>query len=230
MAFWIGGAMVCIVAVFAVAACLSHVRVRVRYSRSGERDQLAVVVRGLFGLVRIQKEIPSITLRGMNIVYKERQSQQTAGASQGQQEAKRKIGLDTIRRKRRAVRILLRSTRDFKTLALSFMRKVECTRWRLDVRIGTGDAALTGVAAGLFWTVIGTAIGLTGHFLKLRTHPHGSVSPNFKTTEFAVVWEADFRIRVGTAVLSVLRLGGRTSHFRQALRAWRSWMSPPEQA
>ncbi|MCC3373467.1 DUF2953 domain-containing protein [Cohnella sp. REN36] len=231
MAFWIGGTAVAIIALLAMAACMSYVRVRIRYSRSGKQDQLVLAVRALYGIVQLQKEIPSIMIRGMNIVYQERQKKATPGSGEDEpSKSRRKINLSTIRRKRRAARIVMRSTRRFKAWALSFLRRVECTRWRLDVRIGTGDAALTGVAAGLFWTAMGAAVGVAGRFIRLRTHPHGRVEPNFKEAEFAVVWEADFRIRAGGALLSMLRLGFRTVHARTALRAWRSWMSPPEHA
>jgi hypothetical protein len=109
------------------------------------------------------------------------------------------------------------------------MKKVECTRWRLDFRAGTGEAASTAVVTGLLWAITGFASGAAGQLITLKTSPHGNVVPNYATTEFSVVWEADFRIRVSTALAAGIKLGKNTIHLRKALRAWRIFISGPNE-
>lgn len=231
MAFWLwmtAGAIV--LASWLIAASLF--RVRVRYSRSGKLDQLIVIVRALYGLVQFQINVPSIVIRGFNIVYPQSTSgsfaaSNGAGGAHGKK-TKRRIRYRTVRRYWKAYRMILLSTKNFRKWARLTLKKVECTRWRLDVRVGTGDAALTAVAAGAIWSALGIATAATGHFLSLRTTPHGSVEPVYSGSEFSVVWEADFQIRAGTAIAAGIGLVARTVRLRKSVRAWRNWLTGPE--
>lgn len=226
MAFWLW-CIVAVVIIGIIGALISRIRVRVRYSRSGKLDQLVVVVQGLYGLFQHQVIVPSITLRGWGVTFSEKREGDLAGRSEPK---KRMIGKETIIRLARSYRTILRSTNQFRRWAKKAMKKVECTRWRLDFRVGTGDAASTAVVTGLLWAVSGCATGAIGQVVTLKASPHGEVVPNYSTTEFTVVWEADFRIRLGTSVALLLKLGGRTIRIRKALRAWRSGISSPSEA
>jgi hypothetical protein len=227
MAFWLWLALAIVVLII-VALLLSRIRVRVRYSRSGQLDQLVFVIQAAYGLFHYQIIMPSIVIRGLSVVYGEKRMGGVPG-SQIKEQKKRKIGRRTIRRYAKAYHSILKTTRQFKRWAREFLKKVECTRWRLDFRVGTGDAATTAVVTGLLWAVSGCASGVAGQFITLKTSPQGEITPNYSATEFTVVWEADFRIRFGTAIVSLLKLGVKTVQLRVAMRAWRNLISSPKQ-
>ncbi|TVY04527.1 DUF2953 domain-containing protein [Cohnella terricola] len=228
MAFWLWIALAVVILLVA-GALLSRIRFRVRYSRSGRLDQLVIVIRALHGLFQYQIEMPSVVIRGWNVVYRERKEGGLAGHGNAAKN-KRRIGRGTLRRHSRAYRSLLSSTRSFRRWARSSLKKVECTRWRLDFRVGTGDAATTAVMAGLLWAVSGVASGAAGQFITFRTSPCGEVSPNYSSLEFTAVWEADFQIRLFAVIWAGIRLGSNTVHIRRAIRAWRSLTTPPKEA
>ncbi|QJD82368.1 DUF2953 domain-containing protein [Cohnella herbarum] len=227
MAFWLWIAVLLVVAGL-VAALFSRIRVRVRYSRSGHLDQLVVVIQAVYGLFQYQVILPSIVIRGWNVVYREKREDNLAGHKQKQK--KRMINRGTILRYVRAYRVLLMSTNKFRRWVRQTAKKVECTRWRLDFRVGTGDAPSTAVVTGLLWAVSGCASGVAGQYLTLKTEPHGRVTPNYSSAEFTVIWEADFRIRVISALGAVMKLGTNTIRFGKAIRAWRSWLTAPKEA
>ncbi|MEK0314179.1 DUF2953 domain-containing protein [Cohnella sp. 56] len=206
MAFWLWTAGILgLLAVF-FAVCLSFVRIRIRYSRSGKLDQFIVIVHALYGLYRFKMEIPTIRIMRSGVSFDTMKKTTKAGAQQSDQSRGRLLNLRSIRRLRLLVYDLLRSVREMKSWVLAGLRKIECTRYRMDIRIGTGDAASTGVATGLCWSVLGIAVGLLDRFVKLRAHPYGSVEPSFNAVELSIVWEADFRIRTGTALAHALRV------------------------
>lgn len=225
MAFWFWLAVAAAAAAAFLVAMLSSVRVRVRYSHSGKYDQLVVIVKALYGLIRFRAVVPSIIVRSCGIIY------QQLNTGLGKKEDDRKsFDRHSLRRYRRAFRSLELSTRSFRLWLYRTMKKVECTRWRMDITVGTGDAALTGAAAGLFWAILGCAISATDHFMKLRTHPHGEVKPIFAREEFTVVYEADFRITLGTLTLAGMKLMTRIVSPAKIYRAWRAWTATPEPA
>ncbi|MFC5467820.1 DUF2953 domain-containing protein [Cohnella suwonensis] len=228
MAFWLLYACAVVVALI-VLACVSRIRVRVRYSRSGKLDQLVVVVQALYGIVSRQIVIPTIKLEKSGVVYAEKPQGGIPGIKGKEFPKKRMFGFGKLRRNRKAAKALLRSTVRFKRWVVYALKKIECTRWRLDFRVGTGNAASTAVVVGLLWAASGCATGAASHFLRLKAPPRGEVVPNYASSEFAVVWEADFGIRFGTAIAAVMKLGFRTVRIGRAIRAWRSWLSPPEQ-
>jgi hypothetical protein len=227
MAFWLW-TVLAIVVVVIVMALLSRIRIRLRYSRSGQLDQLIVVFQAVYGLFHYQIIMPTISIRGWNLVYRDKRVGGLTGNTNEKQK-KRMIGIGTIRRKLKAYRTIVQSTRQFKRWVRQFLKKVECTRWRLDFRVGTGDAAETAVVTGLLWAVSGCASGVAGQLVTLKTSPHGYVTPNYSKTEFTVVWEADFRIRLGTALWSFIKLGSNTAHLSKTIRVWRSLLSKPKQ-
>jgi hypothetical protein len=227
MAFWLW-TVLAIVVVVIVIALLSRIRIRLRYSRSGQLDQLIVVFQAVYGLFHYQIIMPTISIRGWNLVYRDKRVGGLTGNTNENQK-KRMIGIETIRRKFKSYRTIVQSTRQFKRWVRQFLKKVECTRWRLDFRVGTGDAAETAVLTGLLWALSGCASGVAGQLVTLKTSPKGQVAPNYSTTEFTVVWEADFRIRLGTALWFFIKLGLNSVHLGKAIRAWRSLLSNPKQ-
>jgi hypothetical protein len=227
MAFWLWLAL-CIGIVVVACVLLSHIRVRIRYSRSAQLDQLVVVIQAIYGLFHYQILLPSIVLKGWNVIYREERSGGLTGNDDRKQK-KRMIGKGTIRRHRRAYRTILQTTKQFTSWTRQSLKKVECTRWRLDFRVGTGDAAATAVVTGLLWAVSGCASGVAGQLITLKTSPQCQISPNYSTVEFTVVWEADFRIRMGSVLWSITKLGTRTIQLGRAIRAWRNWMAGPKQ-
>ncbi|TFE29947.1 DUF2953 domain-containing protein [Cohnella luojiensis] len=229
MAFWLW-IVLAVVLVGIVAALFSRVRFRVRYSRSGRLDQLVIVIQALYGLFHYQIILPSIVIRGWSIVYRDKREGGLSGiGTDDQKQNKRKISKGSLLRNARSYRTILFSTKKFRRWARRTMKKVECTRWRLDFRVGTGDAATTAVVSGLLWAVMGCASGAAGQFITLKTSPHGHVMPNYVTTEFSVVWEADFRIRVSSALAAGIKLGTKTIYLRKAIRAWRILISAPKE-
>jgi hypothetical protein len=225
MAFWLWIVFV-VVIVGIVGVLLSRIRLRVRYSRSGKLDQLVVIVQALYGLFHYQVNIPSIVIRGWNVVYREKKA---GDLIENNKPKKRMIGKGTVRRYAEGYRTILQSTKQFRRWVRQSLKKVECTRWRLDFRVGTGDAASTAIVTGLLWAVSSCASGAAGQYITLKTSPQSEIAPNYSEIEFTVVWEADFRIRVGTIFVSFIELGTKTIHLARAMRAWRNLLVPPKQ-
>ncbi|CAI6057399.1 DUF2953 domain-containing protein [Cohnella sp. JJ-181] len=231
MVFWYWIAAGCLLTVVVAAACLSFVRVRVRYSRSGKLDQLIVIVHVLYGLYRFKMEIPTIGLSRTGLTFHMKNQTDADGAeNQTGRRPGKLINMKSLGRLRLAAREMLVSVRRLKPWMLEGLRKIECTRYRLDIRIGTGDAASTGVATGVCWSVMGIAAGVLDRFVKLKTHPHGRVEPEFNRVDLNIVWEADFRIRAGTAAAHALRLLPRIKYGSALRRAYKNWRAVPGQA
>lgn len=223
--FWLGGTALFVVLL--MMAALSRIRIRVRYSRSGKLDELVVIARALYGVFHYRAVVPAILMRSRNLVIERKTTMEIAGM-QRTGEADVPVGLEKMRRTWAAYRGILHATRHFRSWMRQTLKKVECTRFRLDMRIGTGDAASTAIASGILWILYGCVIGVAGNTVTLKTNPYGAVEPVYQGAEFSLVWEADFQLRLWDAVWSMLKLGARTAKIGQAIRSWRRWIADPE--
>lgn len=215
MAFWLYTPIV-LAAIVVVLALFSRIRIRMRYSRSGEQDQLIVLVRAMFGTVRYRMIVPAIMIRGRDLVYERKSSARVGG--------KPKLNLPEWKVGTR----LLRRWRQWKPMMRRVLRRVECTRFRLEFRVGTGDAPSTAVLSGVLWSAYGCALGAFSAFVKLKSRPYGGVEPVFGRTEFAVVWEADFQMRAGALLAATLSFLWNGEALRKTLKMWRGLRRGPQ--
>jgi len=216
MAFvvWIG--VVIVIALLLLAAALSRIRVRVRYARSSKQDHLVVIVRALYGAYRYRLTVPSVMIRGKEILFDKKSSANITG----------KPSLSHLTR--RTGNPIFKYGRQMLPWMRNMLRKVECTRFRLDFRVGTGEAPSTAVASGVLWSIYGCAIALAAEFVTMKTKPHGAVQPVYGNAEFSVVWEADLSLRVGTFASTLLFGGIKAVPLLKSWNQWRHWLNEPQ--
>lgn len=216
MAFvvWTGVAVVAALLLF--AAAMSKIRVRVRYAHSGAQDHLVVIVRALYGAYRYRLTVPSVMIRGKEILFDKKASAQITG--------RQKLSRLT----RQTGNSVFQYGRQMLPWMRQVLRKVECTRFRLDFRVGTGDAVSTAIASGVLWSVYGCAVALAAESVSMKTKPHGAVEPVYGQAEFSAVWEADFSLRVGTFAASMLFGGIKATSVLKSWTQWRHGLTGPQ--
>lgn len=214
MALFVGLGIIVILVLLLLATLLSRIQIRVRYAGSGAEDRLIIIIRALYGAYRKQITIPSIMTRGKQMLF-----EQTATV-------KSDVSDNASPRKRRAGKALFRHRSMKLSRVRKLMKNIQCTRFRLDCRIGTGDAALTGIVSGMLWGLHSSVNALARQWLQMRTKPHGAVLPIYSGVEFSLVWETDCQIRVGTLVAALLFGGIRIASLHQSWNSWRLRLMP----
>ena len=159
-----------------------------------------VIIKGLFGLFRYKLSVPMIKV-----------SRETPGikvkkkAEKGPAETDASGGKDIV-----TPEDMLKSIKDFKTLVehisgfykvvRSFLRKVFVEYLEWHSKIGTGDAAITGMAAGALWAAKGNVLGLVARLMKLKIAKNNNY-PDFQSTIAETSIKCMFRFRLGNAIL-----------------------------
>lgn len=211
---------IAVVLILLVLALTSRIRMRFRYSHSGADDQLIVVVNAWNGLVRYRLIVPSIMTQGRTLQYARKSSIRLAGIT-NLSPLRKQIGNRIFKR-------ILKNRKTLQPLMKAVLRKVECTRFRLDLRVGTGDAPSTAVLSGALWSLYGCMIGAASQWIRLKARPYGAVSPVYDDKEFSVVWEADFRFRPIGVAAALLKPGNRGLQIRHLWQLWRQWRKGPQ--
>jgi len=78
--------------------------------------------------------------------------------------------------------------------------------------------------------VAGCASAVAGKFVKLNTEPQSRIEPNYKSEEFMVVWEADFRVRLSAIIGFGAKLAFGSLKQKGSLQRWREVFATLRQA
>lgn len=189
-----------------VMILFSSVNIIIDYNHKQGKDNLHVIIKGLFGLFRYKLSVPMIKV-----------SRETPGikvkkkAEKGPAETDASGGKDIV-----TPEDMLKSIKDFKTLVehisgfykvvRSFLRKVFVEYLEWHSKIGTGDAAITGMAAGALWAAKGNVLGLVARLMKLKKLPKITITPYFQSTIAETSIKCMFRFRLGNAIFAGLKL------------------------
>jgi len=218
MGFWWTAAA--LAAGAAVLLLLSQVRVRVRYRREGRDDRLEAELAALFGAVRIRREIPAADLKPWLDGLTLRLERDGAG---GSDEAERlRVTRRDLRRMARLAKLMVEHVKDFRDFLADTMRHVRVDEFQWSTRLGTGDAAETGLACGVLWGLKGAAAGAAGRWMTLTAAPRLTVAPAYDApgllfrTELAL----SARIRVLRLAAAAAMLALRAVRSRGGLRYW----------
>ncbi|AZB43935.1 DUF2953 domain-containing protein [Bacillus sp. FJAT-42376] len=103
-----------------------------------------------------------------------------------------------------------------------FLKHIEIIKLEWHSRFGLGDAASTGGAAGMVWTLKGLICGAAGQYMKLKANPLLSVVPVFHGLCLDIQVIGIVRFRIGHAIIGGIRFvkywkGGKPSFANKPL-------------
>lgn len=186
----------------------------VKYFHHHDDDDLKIELRAWFGLIKYKVNIPLIKVDddSPSIVFKGK----TEMGSQ-KSESSQKVGKVTPQKLLTSIKNfkeILEHVIQFHTVVRKFFRKISIKQFHWSSSIGLGDAALTGVFTGAFWSIKGSMIGLLSHYFRLKTPPELAVIPYFQQMILHTEITCIFQFRIGYAIGAGMKLvkfwkGGR---------------------
>ncbi|MEX2103766.1 MAG: DUF2953 domain-containing protein [Bacilli bacterium] len=212
-----------IVLIIIIIFLFSHLRVHIEANRSGEKDEIRLDIYAMFNIIHYRIHIPSVKL---HIAQKNIETETEAGIVQtnGTPANKKKLKFLTPRSKKRSTEVamvLLHNIKNLHQLLLQVLRHVKVDELIWKSRIGTGDAAETGVLTGIAWSVKSTLIGYITSYIQLFTIPKMDIAPSFHETKLETTFRCVFRFRVIYGVVIGLRLFFRA--LKNGKKIWRGF-------
>jgi hypothetical protein len=195
-----------ILLVILVLVLFSSLQIGIFFRRVHNEDHLNIRVRALFGLVRLQFEVPIIKLLQRSSPGVEVKTEIETAPNETTFHAKRKIITPSmIMNRMQKARKRLQEVYGLLDWVKQTLKYVRCDKLTWFSKIGTGDAAETGVLTGLVWGVKTTFLGVGLRMITLRTVPRVNVIPVYNHRHFHSELECILRIRVGYAILAGIR-------------------------
>lgn len=180
---------------------ISRIKIRLTYYRKGKDDELIIAVSALYGLINHKSELNLLELliNGPSGLKIGGELQQTAEGTM------KELGYFEYAEK------ALYSFREYSEKAIQYRnavkylkRKVYINKLKWHTVLGTGDAAVTGIAIGFLWNIKTIVSILLGIGFKLKELPDLVISPCFDVPAFETNFDCILSIRIGHAITAAM--------------------------
>lgn len=219
-AYWISGMVLILIAVMLA----SHVTVHVSWKRKEDDDRFSLLLKALFGIVRIRREIPLVRFRSVTEGVEVRQETETGPGSNEQKEKKtgRNVGPGHLNAWMKQSREMVKHAVGLKRWMKQTLSHVKCIRFQWHSRIGFGDAADTATGTGILWAVKTMLTGLLTQMIRFHTSPDLAVYPAYNRKHFSSEGSCIVKIRLGYAIIAALFLMVRVMKAKGGIKTWKS--------
>lgn len=196
-----------IVILFLVIIFFSKLRIVILWKRNGQDDQGEVRLSIWGGLIHYKIEIPNVQYKGWEQgvqVKQQKQSQMSTFNTQDQ-----KLDLITkkdIRKMKENYQYLLVNISYFHQILRSFFCHITNEELVWKTRVGTGDAAESGILTGIIWGVKTTSIAFISGYINWEQPPKLEVIPDFHQAVMETFFRSIFHFRIGYAIILILRI------------------------
>lgn len=171
-----------------VLILMLKVNIVAEYVRNNEDDNISISFFTLKELLKYKFEVPLINVGSKGVEYKlvrERGKKNAATRKQS-----KKTGLTEFIQKMNHIWVVYRSNDEIVCKIRCFIKKnITFDEFRLKIREGTGDAALTGLVNGLLWAVSGFFLTRLFSIFKTRSKKYKSeikIEPDYEMKDFNV--------------------------------------------
>jgi hypothetical protein len=178
---------------------VSTVKLEVLFLHEKNNDQLTIKGKIWGGLISYTFRIPSLKPNQESAKI-DITSQTNIGTAQSKSKSEQTFSTDTLFSKIDQVKEMLEHVAGLHKIVTRFLKRVKVSNLYWDTYIGLGDAASTGVAAGMLWTVKGSLIGFLGAKMKVIQTPQLSVHPLFQMHYAQTKLSCIFSFKIGYAI------------------------------
>jgi hypothetical protein len=171
-------------------------------------DRVKITLKTLFGLIRYTINIPLVKLDKESlgiIVFR----QDEVGGNQNNVDLhpkKSKYTPSEIAHSFRQTKQFINHVVHLHSIIKKFMSHISITKFEWHTTFGTGDAAYTGMAVGIGWSVKYGIVAIVSKYMKLKTVPVITITPSFQQAMSQTHFICMIHFRIGHAMLAGIRI------------------------
>ncbi|MBM7605625.1 hypothetical protein JOC75_003651 [Metabacillus crassostreae] len=181
----------------------------------GDNDHIKIKIKAWFGLLRYTIKIPFVKIDDQaNIIIKQEQKIGDEDTASKVSKGKEKITPEEEVKALHDIKEIVQHVVGLHKIVQRFLRKIKVKQFIWHSQIGIGDAAHTGLITGVAWSIKGVVIGIVGEYMKLKTTPIVTITPEFNQICSRTKLQCIFQFRIGQAMLAGIQFlkywkGGR---------------------
>lgn len=187
---------------FIFISLFTKLTIDLTYKFDPNDQRLVVLIKALFGLIRIRMDIPEL-----NDTNTEKQKSEKTDPSLDKNFTDiDSIDEDEALKAYRPIKYWMKNMNELYKVMKKSLKKVRITQLVWKSAIGTGDAATTGIISGVGWGFKGTVIGMLSYYFSLKVQPQLEIRPIFNRKISNTYVKCIFQVRAGQAILAGLKI------------------------
>ncbi len=197
--------IVAIIPILIILLMVMKLSITIFFQHAQDDDECRITFKTLFGLIRYTIRIPLIKLDkqspGIVVSHKE-----TVNNVSERSQKTTKYTPREIIHSFKVTKEFMRHVVHLNEIVKKFLAHVSITTFEWQTRIGTGDAAYTGMVAGLGWSLKYGVVALLSKYMKLKTIPMLTITPCFQQAVSETKFVCMIHFRIGHAMLAGIRI------------------------
>lgn len=162
-------------------------------------------VKLLRGLLKKTWDVPAIRFDEKNLSFVYVEDETKLFSKRKQKKVKEETPRD-IENRLKDSKELIEGISHLGTILRKFLATVQVEQWKWATTFGTGDAAATGIAAGVAWTLKAFMLQLVSSYTQLRERPHFQVTPFYQAPVFYMDVRCIVTFQIGHAIRALLKM------------------------
>ncbi len=187
---------------FIFISLFTKLTIDLTYKFDPNDQRLVILIKALFGLIRIRMDIPEL-----NDTNTEKQKSEKPDPSLDKNFTDiDSIDEDEALKAYRPIKYWMKNINELYKVVKKSLKKVRITQLVWKSAIGTGNAATTGIISGVGWSFKGTVIGMLSYYFSLKVQPQLEIRPIFNRKISNTYVKCIFQVRAGQAILAGLKI------------------------
>lgn len=199
--------VIIVVIVFLLVFVLSMMKLSITifFQHAQDDDKWKITFRTLFGIIRYTIHIPLVKIEtespGIVVDHKETVKNISESKPKRSKYTPKEM-IDCFQKIKEFAQHVIRLNEIIK----KFLRHISITKLEWQTKIGTGDAAATGMIVGLGWSLKYSLVALFSKYMKLQTSPCLMITPSFHEAISETKFVCMIHFRIGHAMLAGIRI------------------------
>lgn len=175
------------------------------FQHAQDDDEWKITFQTLFGMIRYTIHIPLVKIDkespGVVIAHKETIEAISKGMMKRSKYTPKEM-MDNFQKAKEFAKHVVRLNEIIK----KFLGHISITKFEWQTKIGTGNAATTGMIVGLGWSLKYSLLAFFSKYMKLKTSPFFMITPSFHEAASETKFVCMIHFRIGHAMLAGIRM------------------------
>ncbi|WP_238583589.1 DUF2953 domain-containing protein [Anoxybacteroides amylolyticum] len=197
--------IVAIILILLVVFLCMKLSISLFFQHAQDDDECRITFSMLFGLIRYTVRIPLIKVdkESPGIVVAHKQTVQNVSESEPKRS---KYNPREIVHSFKEAKDFVHHVVHLHVIARKFFSHVSVTKMEWQSKIGTGDAAKTGLVVGMGWSLKYGVVAIISKYMRLKTKPLLSITPSFQQAVSETKFVCMIHFRIGHAIVAAIRI------------------------
>jgi hypothetical protein len=187
---------------------MMRMSILIDFKHAQDDERVKITLKTVFGLIRYTINIPLVKVdkESPGIIVSRRDEMSYGKSNVEIQPKKNKYTPSKIVDSLKQTKQFVHHVVHLHSILKKFLSHIAVTKFEWHTTFGAGDAAYTGMAVGVGWSVKYGIVAIVSKYMKLKTVPVVTITPSFQQATSQTHFICMIHFRIGHAMLAGMRI------------------------